>query len=118
MNEVVYNLYLTLSHLKACTKQISHVNYIYDAVLSESNSTYELECYFSSLYEKEINNVGKFLNHKFVLHSTEFLYNKTKEEVLNDLLFIADCIIISTAVKLNLRNSIFDVIKEMQENDN
>lgn len=117
MNEVLYDLYCKIKHLRAMQEIVREIE-ILDYYAENYDEAEAIRCidFCVTKYGEYIKRIGSLYQDKVVVEDNPELYdNKDDEEINSDVEFIRDCLIIIAAVQSGLRPNIETVIREMRE---
>ena len=109
--------YKKLSTLKLAKPFLDDIDLLQKACLDcASTKTQKIITYISNKYEDGINEIGKLFTNKTVVSDTyENMYSvKTCQDVLDDILYLIDCVIIISCVKVGFKNSIKELIESIK----
>jgi len=115
MNEKLENLFNLYKNLRAVQEIVQEIltldYYVYNF---DETEAIRLIDYCLTKYNKEIKLISGVKRDKVVVENDHHLYEtKDEEEVNSDAEYIRDCLIIIGAVKSGIRNSLADVVREV-----
>lgn len=118
-NKIINGYYNILSHLRVAQPFLQDIELI-DSVLNnfDYDEATRVISHVATRHQTDFNTIGKHLTGIMVFNEDE-LPPKTSADLINDLHYVKDCVIISAAVHCGLENTIHSaIVKINRENEN
>ena len=118
MSKVVEDYFNKIRHLRSAKGYLQDLLIIQDAV-NDFNYDYATQVisYLSTKYCKDLNSIGKMLTGVVVLNSYE-IEPKSAEDLLDDLYYLYDCIIVMSAVHTGIEDTLRSAIIKINRESN
>ena len=116
MNPRLLELFMLYRHLRAVQTIVEEIETLdYCAENYEETVAIKLIDYCVTKYNAEIKKIGALYQSKVVVEDDPDLYeNKTTQEINSDVAYIRDCLMIIGCVKSGIRNSLEEVVEEIE----
>ena len=115
MNEQKLLRYMhDLSHIRGFEEQARDIDEIQNVINHYNRDSAKQVCsHYSYKYESMINRVGEYYNDAHVLTNTDLYYTKTEEDMMDNLIFIRNVIVIYMSVRARLYDSIESAVNDL-----
>ena len=116
MNKRLHELFNLYRHLRICQTIVEEIETLdYYAENYEEDLAITLIDFCLTKYNREMKEISRIQREKAVVEDDPELYQKkSSQEINSDVIYIRDCLIMIGCVQSGIRNSLEDVIAEIE----
>jgi len=112
---LIENYYNSIKHFRGSLHYLKEIEEIEDAIIFyEQETAQNVIMFYADKYKTYLNKIGKLLTDVYVYKDITIYNTKTDEDLINDLHYLIDSIIIIATVNLGLEKSLNEIIVKLK----